>query len=628
MSRRPGSGLSGLWLVACAALGIAACDDDPGGVADGAVDARPIDDGPVDARAPDVARPVDRGLDAAPTSDAAVDRGPPDLDGPPAADAEADTAPAPADLGDVGSPFRDAAPVDPIAPCTVFECACAPGAVEPCYVGPPETDGVGPCRGGTRTCADDGSGFGACAGHQPPVGEDCRTPADEDCDGLTPPCDDTWVRLYAADASQAVRSVAVAPGGDVLVLLDFDATVNLGAGPVTAHRAKADVGLARYDRQGNPVWSRSWGNADDDFAGQIAVGPAGEIAVAVRIYGNIRVAGQLADSRGLDDMMLIMLEPDGRERWGRRIGGGGRDGSERLIIDDDGQVLLTGRFEGEVRFGERVFTSAGASDAFAAVIDGATGEVVVARQAGGAGADAGWGIARGADGAIYAAGRFEQIVSWGGEPIQSAGAGDVFVVALEADGRHRWTRRFGGPGDEGVYDMVRDPADGALYVFGWFSAGAVFAGPGQPGDPLPNAGASDFYVMRIDADGAVQAAAFGDAADQIASPFPASSYGAMALGPDGLYLAGPFAGSAFGLQAVGGVDGFSARLDRGLVLRDALGFGTGFSEMALDVAVDPGDGAVVFGGRFYSRVGPVIGPHGPLPGAASSDGFVTRLIGR
>ncbi len=607
-----------LWLLA---LSLAACDDDAATPAD----ATPVDAAPGDA-APD--RALDLGRDAAPDLDAAVDADPdraldaaPDLALDAAPDLALDATPD-AERRDVGSPFRDAAPVDPIPPCTVFECACEPGDTQPCYPGPPETEGVGPCVGGQRTCAEDGSGFGPCEGARPPLGEDCRTPEDDDCDGETPPCSDTWVHTFASPDNQAVRAVAVAPDGDVLALLDYDHGVNLGAGYTPAARADADVGIGRWDRQGNPIWSRTWGAADDEFASQLAVGPAGEVLVLIRIYGALPLEEGYLDSSGLDDIALLMLEPDGRTRWTRHLGGAGRDGSERVSIDAEGRVLLTGRISGEVRFGERVFVSAGGTDAFAAVFDGADGALLMARQAGGEGADSGWGIARGAGGVIYVAGRFEGFMSWGGDPVASAGAGDVFVTALEADGAHRWTRRFGGAGDDGLYDMVRDPESGALYLFGWFTDAADLGGEA----PTPSAGSADYFVMRLEPDGGARAVAFGDAADQTETPFPTSSYAAMALGPDGLYLAGPFAGGAFGLAAEGGVDGFAARLDRDLVLQEALAFGTGFSEMALDVAVDPEGGAFILGGRYYSREGPRIGPHGPLAGAANSDGFVVRLV--
>lgn len=53
----------------------------------------------------------------------------------------------------------------------------------PCYTGAAGTLGVGPCVGGTKTCAADGRSYGACVGQHVPSTEDCATRVDEDCDG-------------------------------------------------------------------------------------------------------------------------------------------------------------------------------------------------------------------------------------------------------------------------------------------------------------------------------------------------------------------------------------------------------------------------------------------------------------
>ena len=69
-------------------------------------------------------------------------------------------------------------------------CACAPGATKACYSGPAGTVGVGVCKAGVQTCNADGSAYGPCAGEVLPGVEDCKTAADENCDGKTPPCGD------------------------------------------------------------------------------------------------------------------------------------------------------------------------------------------------------------------------------------------------------------------------------------------------------------------------------------------------------------------------------------------------------------------------------------------------------
>jgi cysteine-rich repeat protein len=62
--------------------------------------------------------------------------------------------------------------------------ACTPGETQPCYSGPQGTENVGACKAGTKTCAPDGSAFGACTGEVLPKTEDCdAAKTDEDCDG-------------------------------------------------------------------------------------------------------------------------------------------------------------------------------------------------------------------------------------------------------------------------------------------------------------------------------------------------------------------------------------------------------------------------------------------------------------
>ena len=64
--------------------------------------------------------------------------------------------------------------------------SCEPGKKQTCgYQGPAETEGVGPCKAGIRTCSEDGT-WGKCEGGYEPVaevGELCSDGIDNDCDG-------------------------------------------------------------------------------------------------------------------------------------------------------------------------------------------------------------------------------------------------------------------------------------------------------------------------------------------------------------------------------------------------------------------------------------------------------------
>jgi hypothetical protein len=62
-------------------------------------------------------------------------------------------------------------------------CVCMPGTSVYCYSGPTETNGVGLCHGGNKTCLPDGSGYSECVGEVTPIAEVCGNGVDDDCDG-------------------------------------------------------------------------------------------------------------------------------------------------------------------------------------------------------------------------------------------------------------------------------------------------------------------------------------------------------------------------------------------------------------------------------------------------------------
>jgi len=59
---------------------------------------------------------------------------------------------------------------------------CSGAAEQPCYAGPPGTEGVGECKAGTQKCTN--GTWGACEGAVEPTAEVCDN-RDNDCDGLS-----------------------------------------------------------------------------------------------------------------------------------------------------------------------------------------------------------------------------------------------------------------------------------------------------------------------------------------------------------------------------------------------------------------------------------------------------------
>ena len=128
---------------------------------------------------------------------------------------------------------------------------------EPCYDGDPATEGKGLCKGGTRTCKTDGSGFGPCDGEVVPAPENCVAMMDQDCNGTAAQCTgiQNWTKRFGNGSNQRVSDVARDGAGNTLVTGAVTGMIDFGGGTLPMAGA-ARSGKIRYQWQ-PPLQSRT-----------------------------------------------------------------------------------------------------------------------------------------------------------------------------------------------------------------------------------------------------------------------------------------------------------------------------------------------------------------------------------
>lgn len=121
-------------------------------------------------------------------------------------------------------------------------------------------------------------------------------------------------------------------------------------------------------------------------------------------------------------------------------------------------VVIGGVFSGTLRIADRVVSSAGQTDGFAARLT-ATGGVAWLIRVGGPGADAVHGVAAAGD-RIAIAGTFAPGAELLGEPLlpfdERSPRADGFVAELDPAGARRWVQSFGGKADDAVAGVAID----------------------------------------------------------------------------------------------------------------------------------------------------------------------------
>jgi hypothetical protein len=228
-----------------------------------------------------------------------------------------------------------------------------------------------------------------------------------------------WIKQYGGRYDDSVQHLAVDPRGNVYVQGILHDTSDWGGKPlVAAGGSDADVVLAKYDLNGDHLWSQRFGNQFNDVPGGIAVDPSGHVTMtgSFEQKGPISFgAGDSHDSNGEADIFIARFTTDGKFEWARTFGAVREDVGFGIAADAAGNTVTTGWFQRTVDFGKGTVTSAGEKDAFALKLD-ATGAFVWLSTWGDKDVDKAYAVALDPSGGALVAGVFRFKLALGDLP--------------------------------------------------------------------------------------------------------------------------------------------------------------------------------------------------------------------
>ena len=404
----------------------------------------------------------------------------------------------------------------------------------------------------------------------------------------------------------------VACGGKVVVeRLDLAAGGTAGA-DTTGVGASGAGGEAPLPPQGKPLWSRRFGDPDNQYASAAAIDPSGDLLVAGHFYGGLDFGGDVLQSAGFTDIYLAKLDPQGGHLFSKRYGDGEPQYANSLAIDSESNIVLGGFFQGSVDLGAGALQTAGDWDVLVAKLD-ALGNPLWARRFGDEKCQQSYAVA--VDGAndVVVAGVFYGSIDFGLGPLACQGERDVFVAKLDPNGQALWAHGYGGPGYQDATSVAVDQA-GDIVVGGVFDPPLDFGG-----GALPSGGGRDAFVAKLDPAGAhLWSRSFGADGDQAVEHVAIDSQGHVVL-------VGHFSGSVdFGGGAVvsqGARDAFVVKLDADGELEWSRTFGDAGDQAAMGAAIDPQD-EILVSGEFE---GTMVLDATTLTSAGGSDAFVIKL---
>jgi hypothetical protein len=184
-----------------------------------------------------------------------------------------------------------------------------------------------------------------------------------------------WVRTWGGPGTEdSGASVSTDHAGGVYVTGRFkcsNCNFNVGASgpivPADLHSTNGDFDafISKFDSEGAFQWAYTWGGAQIDIAGAMAVDETNTLSVSALVDGTRGgTLGRIVTS----DASVSRFSLDGLLLWTRSWGGSGADNANGLAVDGGNNLFAAGNFQGAVDFdpdsGVDSHTAVGSGDAF------------------------------------------------------------------------------------------------------------------------------------------------------------------------------------------------------------------------------------------------------------------------
>ena len=248
----------------------------------------------------------------------------------------------------------------------------------------------------------------------------------------------SWQWASMAGSTQGydvAHSIDIGPNGNAFIAGYFQFTAYFGTDSLTSDGA-SDVFIAKISPQGDWVWTGVAGGTSSSEAFAIAVDSQGGVFVAGEFWAGISFGNITYNTGGYSNSFIAKAIDQGNSvdwDWAVKVGSSSSNSAEDIAFDSNGDLMVTGWFQGTASFGNSAMTSSGNQDIYVAKIQ-ANSNSVWAKKAGSGSTDMGLGIAVGPQGNLYTTGYFQQsTISFGSVEIAGGGGFDSFIAKMSSD---------------------------------------------------------------------------------------------------------------------------------------------------------------------------------------------------
>lgn len=264
-----------------------------------------------------------------------------------------------------------------------------------------------------------------------------------------------------------------------------------------------DVYVAKSTSIGIVQWAVRAGGSGSDRALSVTTDASNNIYITGFYYGAAMFGSIILNSvNGSQDAFIAKLDPSGNFLWAVSAGGSMADIGNAVSIDGNGDVLVTGQFQGTATFGSTQLTSMTnpqlgipSIDIFTAKYDG-SGNFLWVRQGKAKYTDRGLDVVADGSGNVFVCGQFSDTIQFN-QVYNNQVMNAVFLIKYDASGNEIWFRRASGTFSI-AYSLVLN-SNHEIYVTGDYQGNLAFYG--TPNNFLSDTYPKCVFLAKYDANG-------------------------------------------------------------------------------------------------------------------------------
>lgn len=245
-------------------------------------------------------------------------------------------------------------------------------------------------------------------------------------------------RDYCAEGSCIAGALATNVAGDSLVGGRFTGRLAEVDGGAALNAVDDDAYVTKLDTELEPKWVIALGGVgSQEVLAAASIPGTPDFVIAGKFDGQLSAPGRpTATSKGNIDIFLARIDAAGKVVWAETFGGTGDDVVHAVVVDDKGNIFMTGAFTSprlDLGGGDLVNADAfglGTSDVFVGWLEAERGAHVYSARFGDGQRDSATALGIDGSGNIVITGGFERTIDFGSGALHATGSIDTYVVKL------------------------------------------------------------------------------------------------------------------------------------------------------------------------------------------------------